>query len=164
MGINHRFAHEIAHQYWGHVVKMGSYQEQWITESFAEFSACLVMRQLKGESGYDAMVSGWRASAKMSHDRAPIPMANRLVGATRDAFAHRTHLVYDKGAYVLAKLHEELGEDMFLSFLRSYQGVFAWKFGTTQEMVTLLKKLTGEDYSEFFEEYFWGTSLPELEG
>lgn len=27
-GINHRFAHEIAHQYWGHVVKMPSGQEQ----------------------------------------------------------------------------------------------------------------------------------------
>jgi hypothetical protein len=33
-GINERFAHEIAHQYWGHVVKMPSFEEQWLTESW----------------------------------------------------------------------------------------------------------------------------------
>ena len=42
-GINERFAHEIAHQYWGHVVKMGSIEEQWVTESFAEYSSSLVI-------------------------------------------------------------------------------------------------------------------------
>lgn len=164
MGINHRFAHEIAHQYWGHVVKMGSYEEQWITESFAEFSSCLVMRQMKGKSGYKAMVGGWQANAKMSHDWAPIPLANRLMGVTRDAFFHRSNLVYDKGAFLLAKLHEEIGEEKFLAFLNAYQKGLAWKFGTTQEMVTLLQALTGEDYSGFFEEYFWGTAMPELGG
>jgi len=35
-GVNERFAHELAHQYWGHVVKMPSGDEQWLTESFAE--------------------------------------------------------------------------------------------------------------------------------
>ena len=34
-GVNARFAHEIAHQYWGTVVKMPSLEEQWLTESFA---------------------------------------------------------------------------------------------------------------------------------
>jgi len=43
-GINHRFAHEIAHQYWGHVVKMGSFDEQWITESFAEYSSSFIVK------------------------------------------------------------------------------------------------------------------------
>ncbi|HEU4888822.1 MAG TPA: M1 family aminopeptidase, partial [Thermoanaerobaculia bacterium] len=51
-GINHRFAHEIAHQYWGHVVKMGSAEEQWVTESFAEYSSSFVVKQLKGKGQY----------------------------------------------------------------------------------------------------------------
>ena len=48
-GINERFAHEIAHQYWAHVVKMPSLEEEWITESFAEYSAALALKKLKGE-------------------------------------------------------------------------------------------------------------------
>ncbi|HXH38994.1 MAG TPA: M1 family aminopeptidase, partial [Thermoanaerobaculia bacterium] len=64
-GINERFAHEIAHQYWGHVVKMGSSEEQWITEAFAEYSASLVIKQLKGQGAYDSLISTWRANATM---------------------------------------------------------------------------------------------------
>lgn len=40
-GVNQRFAHEIAHQDWGFVVKMGSREEQWITEAFSEFATIL---------------------------------------------------------------------------------------------------------------------------
>lgn len=39
-GVNQRFVHEIAHQYWGIVVKMGHPQEQWLTESFSELCSC----------------------------------------------------------------------------------------------------------------------------
>ncbi|HEX2059402.1 MAG TPA: M1 family aminopeptidase, partial [Thermoanaerobaculia bacterium] len=48
-GINHRYAHEIAHQYWGHVVKMPSGEEQWLTESFAEYSSALLINKMKGK-------------------------------------------------------------------------------------------------------------------
>jgi hypothetical protein len=63
-GINHRFAHEIAHQYWGHVVKMGSEEEQWVTEAFAEYCSSLVIKKLKGEGHYDGMVATWRANQR----------------------------------------------------------------------------------------------------
>lgn len=163
-GANHRYAHEIAHQYWGHVIKMGSYEEQWLTESFAEYSSSLFVRLLKGEGGYHRMVKTWRNNAKHALDVASIPTANRIrssdFGANR---MDRTHLIYDKGAFVLYALHQELGDDMFLSFLRSYQGVFAWKYGTTQDAVRLLQHLTKKDYSDFFERYYWGTELPEVD-
>jgi hypothetical protein len=38
-GVNQRFAHEIAHQYWGTVVKSPSREEQWLEEAFAEYCA-----------------------------------------------------------------------------------------------------------------------------
>ncbi|HXK39666.1 MAG TPA: M1 family aminopeptidase, partial [Candidatus Paceibacterota bacterium] len=77
------------------------------------------------------------------------------------AFRDRTHLVYDKGAYVLAMLHKEIGDDMFLSFLRNFQARYAWKYATTQDMVALLQQLTKKDYSDFFEKNFWGTEMPQ---
>ena len=49
-GINERFAHEIAHQYWGHVVKMPSDEEQWLTESFAEYCAGSLPEAFKNEA------------------------------------------------------------------------------------------------------------------
>ncbi|HYC60156.1 MAG TPA: M1 family aminopeptidase [Thermoanaerobaculia bacterium] len=162
-GINHRFAHEIAHQYWGHVVKMGSVEEQWVTESFAEYSSSFVVKQLKGKAQYKAMENRWKANANEAKAESSIAMANRLSdpGNDFDAFIDRTHLVYDKGAYVLAMLHKEIGDDMFLSFLRNYQARYAWKFATTQDMISLLQQLTKKDFTEFFEKNFWGTEMPQ---
>lgn len=162
-GINHRFAHEIAHQYWGHVVKMGSVEEQWVTESFAEYSSSFVVKQIKGKGQYKAMENTWKANANDAKNASSIAMANRLrdYSDNMTAFRDRTHLVYDKGAYVLAMLHKEIGDDLFLSFLRNFQARFAWKYATTQDMVTLLQQLTKKDYSDFFEKNFWGTEMPQ---
>jgi hypothetical protein len=162
-GINHRFAHEIAHQYWGHVVKMGSFEEQWVTESFSEYSSSFVVKQLKGKGQYKAMENTWKANANEARNASSIAMANRLrdYGDNMTAFRDRTHLVYDKGAYVLAMLHKEIGDDMFLSFLRNFQARYAWKYATTRDMISLLQQLTKKDYTEFFEKHFWGTEMPQ---
>jgi hypothetical protein len=162
-GINHRFAHEIAHQYWGHVVKMGSAEEQWVTESFAEYSSSFVIKQLKGKAQYKAMENTWKANAGESKGASSIAMANRLrdYDDGMQAFMDRTHLIYDKGAYVLAMLNKEIGDDLFLSFLRNFQARFAWKYATTQDMINLLQQLTKKDFTQFFEQNFWGTGMPQ---
>ncbi|MFZ2491287.1 MAG: M1 family aminopeptidase [Thermoanaerobaculia bacterium] len=164
-GINHRFAHEIAHQYWGHVAKMGSEEEQWITESFAEYSSALAIKQLKGKSAYDSMVATWRANAKDATEVSSIALANRI-RLKDDGYmqmVYRTHLVYDKGAYLLGVLHKQLGDDKFLTFLRSLQGIFGWRYVTTGDVAALLQRVDGgKDYRPFFDQYFYGTKMPEM--
>ncbi len=161
-GINHRFAHEIAHQYWGHVVKMGSVEEQWITEAFAEYSSSLVIKKLKGDGAYASMISTWRANANDAAKVAPIPLANRItIPNDFRSFLDRTFLIYDKGAYLLAVLHKQVGDDKFFTFMRSLQGIFAWKFLTTRDIAKVMQKADdGKDYVPYFERYYWGTEMP----
>lgn len=162
-GINERFAHEIAHQYWGHVVKMGSLEEQWVTESFAEYSSALLMKNLK-KGAYDKMLAYWKANASDSTEVSSIPLANRIAIASDPGagFRHRTHLIYDKGAYLLAALHKQLGDDKFLTFMRSLQGIFAWQYLTTPDMARLLQRIDGKDYMPFFESYYYGNEMPKM--
>lgn len=164
-GINHRYAHEIAHQYWGHVVKMGSEEEQWVTEAFAEYSSSLVIKKLKGQGHYDGMVATWKANAKDASAVAPIPLANRIFDPKdfRENFINRTWLLYNKGAYLLAVLHKQLGDQKFFTFMRSLQGFFEWKYLTTADMARLLQRIDGgKDYMPWFEKYYWGTEMPEM--
>ena len=155
---NHIFAHEIAHQWWGHAVKMPSGHEQWLTESFAEYSSALVMNKMKGRSFFKAMQNEWKSNANMAAATSSIAMANRLAG--EGAGRARTSLVYDKGAYLLAQLHNEMGDDKFLTFLKSYQKTFNFKFGTTAHVAGMLQFVTKNDYSKFFDENYWGTGMP----
>jgi hypothetical protein len=162
-GINHRFAHEIAHQYWGNAVKMASDEEQWVNESFAEYTASLLIREGKGKGEYKLMENTWKANANDAKALSSIATAHRLkdVGNENDAFWDRTHLIYDKGAFVLSALHQEIGDKMFLSFLRNFQARFAWKLATTQDMIMILQQLTQKDYTEFFERNVSGTGMPQ---
>jgi hypothetical protein len=161
-GINERFAHEIAHQYWGHVVKMPSGTETWISESFAEYSSALLIRKMKGEGAYKSMVATWKANANDATSASPIPYAGRLIipSEPRDGFMKRTALVYDKGAYLLSQIHKEVGDQVFYSFLKSYQKNFEWNFGTTNNVQALLQFITKKDHAPFFDQYYWGTGMP----
>ena len=161
-GINERLAHEIAHQYWGHVVKMPSYEEQWLTESFAEMSAGLLIRQLMGKSDFEGLANYWRGRAEEAAAVAPIPLANEIENDANeiDRWYQRTYLLYAKGPSLLNSIRLEIGDDQFLRFLRSCQATFGWKFGSTKMVEAVLDKLTGKDWKPFFDAYYWGTALP----
>jgi Peptidase family M1 domain len=158
-GINHRYAHEIAHQYWGHVVKMPSGEEQWLTESFAEYTSGLLINKMKGRRTYEAMISEWKRNGGTATAAASIPTANRLRG--EDGSMHRTNLVYNKGAYLLSQLHKQLGDEKFLTFLKSYQKTFNFKYGTTAHVAGMLQFVTKQDFNTYFDQNFWGTGMPE---
>ena len=162
-GINERFAHEIAHQYWGYVVRESSNEETWLSESFAEYSAALALRKLmpNGEGVYNKLVSTWRGGAKMGVNIAPIPYANRIEGDRSNSFRQRFALLYEKGPYLLYTLHKEVGDVPFLTFMKSYQKSFAWKGGTTKDVAGLLGYITKKDYKPFFEQYYWGIAMPQ---
>ena len=162
-GINHRFAHEVAHQYWGNVVKAAGGEDTWVHESFAEYSSAFVVKRLKGKSGFNSLLATWKSDAKQASKIAPIPLANRIMDpANRNQSSRwRNQLVYSKGAHLLASLHRELGDDLFFSYLRSVQSVYAWKMVTTRNLVDLLEHMTQRDYGPFFDQYFWGTGVPQ---
>jgi Peptidase family M1 domain len=161
-GTNERFSHEIAHQYWGHVVKMPSSEEQWLTESFAEISAGLFVRDLRGKSDFEGLQNVWKSRAKDSTDVAPIPLANRIHYHSDPSTArnHRTHLLYSKGPWLLDAIRREIGDKPFLVFLNSTQATFKWKFGNTKTVQAILETMTKKDWKAFFDDYYWGTGMP----
>jgi ABC-2 type transport system permease protein len=159
-GINERIAHEIAHQYWHHVVKMPSYDEQWLSESFAEYSAALLLKKFQGDAIYNRLVAHWKGNAKVAAGTAPIPFANRI-RTPNNADWQRVHLLYSKGPLLLAALHKEVGDEAFLTFMKSYQKSFRFKYGTTKDVAGLLGVIAKKDFKPFMERYYWGLETPQ---
>ena len=165
--VNRLVSHELAHQYWAHQVKMWSQEDQWLTESFAEFTSALAMRAMKnkGQATWEIIVKDWEEKARKATKAATIPSANLLhpgPRSDRETYRYRQSLVYSKGAYLLACLHQELGEAKFAQFLRLYLKSFAWYPPSfTQDVPDLLKAVSGKDYQAWMDRYFYGTDLPE---
>ncbi len=162
--INHRFAHEIAHQYWGALVQMPSWEEQWISESFAEFCAALSIRMMKGQGqgAFEAIANKWKSESVDHAKTATIPMANRVNFHENPQTTSRirTSLLYSKGAHLLHTLYKEVGEESFVRLLKSLVASRKWQCTSSAEVAALLKLLKNKDYTPFFQENFWGTGLP----
>jgi len=158
--LNARFAHEIAHQYWGNQVGWGRDEDEWMSESFAEYCSALQIRREKGDSAYRIMVDGWKGGMEEVGGRATLPTANRLEGER--AFRDRYHLLYGRGPYLLYALHRDLGDETFFTFLKTLQSNLKWKTGSTALVEDLLHFLTKKSYSGFFDRYFWGTEMPKV--
>ena len=174
-GVNERFVHEVAHAWWGHVVKMDSLEEQWLSESFAEYSAALCMKALagggkKGQKEFDEILSGWRARAKEVGRGSSVYLANYLAGDDRTDVLDRHYLLYDKGPLVIHGIRRQLqrmygtaeGDKMFVDFLRAVLANFSFKWGSTRHLVGILNQLTGEEWQQWFERYVYGCEMPDL--
>ncbi len=163
--VRHRFVHGIDHQWWGTVVKMPSVEEQWITESFAEASAGMCLAdwpQGRAKAELVRLKAQWQSNGKEASPRSTIPTANRIYNPidSRERFMTRTGLIYDKGAWLLECIHQELGDQAFMSYLRSLQTNFKGKFLSTQQVEGLLSFMTKKDWKPFFEQNYWGTGMP----
>lgn len=164
-GINDRIAHEIAHQWWGHVVKMATPEDQWVTEAFAEFSSALAMLNSKGKGRTYFMekVKGWEQEAKEAGQAGSIAGANRvrLASARNREYGLRNQLLYDKGAYFLYDLQQKIGEESFLKFLVNIPANIQWRYVSEQNLLDLLKAITGKDFTNHFDRYLWGSEMPD---
>jgi hypothetical protein len=174
-GVNERFVHEIAHAWWGHVVKMDSLEEQWLSESFSEYSAALCIQALagggkKGQREFDEILKGWRVRAKEVGRGASVYLANYLAGEDRTDALDRYYLLYDKGPLVIHGIRVRLasmygpeeGDKVFVALLQGVLANFTFKWGGTRHLVGILNQLTGENWQPWFERYVYGCEMPDI--
>jgi len=143
---------------------MPNHEEQWLTESFAEYCSALMMLRTKGQGqeAYDGLLDQWERGAKESASLSSIFTANQIgdLATPANAMRARFHLLYDKGALVLHRLHRDLGDAAFFRFLMALQSGLNFKFATTLDLIDALKAVTGKDLTPFFDSHVWGTAVP----
>lgn len=82
VGVNSRFAHEMAHMYFGSAVRAPTDEDQWLDEAFSEYAAALFRKAGKnGKREFEEEFVIWKSDAKDVSAHASIPMANRLMNA-----------------------------------------------------------------------------------
>jgi len=155
------FAHELAHQWWGHAVAGENYRERWLSESFAQYAAALWVRQQQGEEEFEEVLGRMARWALRSTNQGPISLGYRLGHVRGDPQIYRA-VVYDKGACVLHMLRGLVGEPAFQNALRALQEGFRFKKAGTDDVRRALEAASGRDLAPYFEEWIRGTTLPRL--
>src|SRR5258705_2859424 len=174
--------HEIAHQWWGHIIGWDSYHDQWMSEGFAEFSASLYVQFIRGN---DKFIDFWEdqrkrivESSPATKDRkpytvGPVTQGYRLNnGKTGNWIAQS--LIYPKGAYILHMLRMMMyeqskgGDARFQAMMKDFVQTYFNQDVSTEDFKRIVEKhMTPEmnvaksgTMDWFFNEWVYGTEIP----
>src|SRR5262249_51956380 len=171
--------HEVAHQWWGHMVGWASYHDQWLSEGFADFSAGLYLQLT--EKTPDKYITFWKRSrerileknqfGRRSNDAGPISMGLRL-NTFRSPFAYQ-QIVYPKGGYILHMLRSIMwdnknGDKAFMEMMQDFVSSNLHQNASTESFKHCVEKhmssrmdLEGNKRMDwFFREWVYGTEVP----
>lgn len=149
-------AHEIGHQWWGHVVGWKSYRDQWISETFAEYASMLYMAQHYGPESYLGRLEYWEQGARKSDPYGPAVLGFRLGRG-------RVGQMYRRGPFVLHMLRRLVGDEAFVEFTSTLATFADSREISTGDLVALATKVLGDDMGWFFDQWILRAGLPELE-
>jgi len=182
-------AHEVAHEWWGHKVGWKSYRDQWLSESFAEYSAMLfVQATVPGGAKYfkeilDVYTSILTGSLNGLFSKFNRPYLiemnssyrNRLgpigVGyraGTREIPAGYQTQTYYKGPMVLHMLRmmmrNRTGDDeLFVKILHDFANDYDGKAASTADFEREVAKDTSGSWRWFFREWIDQAEIPTFE-
>ncbi|HKE58084.1 MAG TPA: M1 family metallopeptidase [Pyrinomonadaceae bacterium] len=146
-------AHELAHQWWGIMVTARDWNHFWLNEGLATFMAAAYLEHRFGRADYLREIESYRKNyervLQAGHDKSLVfPDWNRPTADDRT-------LVYDKGAYVLHLLREEMGEQAFWAGLKAYTRAFYGKSVVTSDFQKAMEQAAGKSLQTFFNKWVY---------
>jgi Peptidase family M1 domain len=176
--------HEIAHQWWGHLVGFNSYRDQWMSEGFAEMSASIFIQAVYGKNWLDEYHKFWseerwlmterNKEGKRPIDVGPVTLGYRLQNA-KTGFDIPERLIYPKGAYILQMVRYMLQDyrskdpdAQFKAMMHEFTSTYANRIASTEDFKAVLEKYMNPDMDLFhnhkmdwfFNQFVYGTDYP----
>jgi aminopeptidase N len=121
-------AHELAHMWFGDLVTMAWWDDLWLNEAFASWTASYVMMELYPELNYkDRIIQEGAFNADASPTTKPVKKLVRIQPDVMDGLG----LNYSKGESILQMIESLIGTDNFRKGVQAYMKKHAW--GNTQD-------------------------------
>ncbi len=152
----HLITHELAHQWFGDKVTCGSWEDIWLNEGFATYSAGLMFRYIN-----PVWWKSWRESV-IDNVTAQPDGSVFCTDTTDYTRIFSSRLSYNKGAYLLRMLEWKLGAQDFFAGVRNYlsDNNLAYDFAKTDHLKTHLEAVSGQNLTEFFNDWYYGEGHP----
>jgi hypothetical protein len=163
--------HEIAHQWWGNIVREANYRAGWITEAMASDASLEYLKDAKGDSAVDAVLSHYRedltrkVNGKSAESVGPIDFGPRLIDTAGLSTWHV--ITYEKGAWILQMLRHRLGSENFRKLQLLMLQEFAAKPIGNEDVRRLASQCVPPNdpdpsLASFFDTWIYGTGVPKL--
>ncbi len=133
-------AHELAHQWFGNLVTSESGKHHWLQEGFATYYALLAEKEIYGEDYFYSKLYESAQQLKYASRTDTIPILNTKASSLT---------FYQKGAWALFVLHEEIGDKAFKKAASNYLKKHAFQSVNTSDFFAEIKKVSNYDLDNF---------------
>ncbi len=134
-------AHELSHHWWGNAVGLKNWKNIWLNEGFASYSEALF---LEYKFGQPALQSSMRSKFN-----------ENFRGALYNPVNLFSETVYDKGAWVLHMLRNEIGDSNFFNSLRKYYEVYRYENASTEDFKIICESVSKLKLDKFFDDWIY---------
>jgi aminopeptidase N len=165
-------AHEVAHQWWGNLVTSASYQDDWLMEALANYSALMFLEKKKGRRALEEVLDEYRQHlVAEGSEGTTVESAGPIVWGTRLNSSQASNfwrvIMYEKGAWIIHMIRVRLGDAAFLKMLNALAQRNRYKPVSTDTFQKLSAEFAppGTDdakFENFFEQWVYGTGIPQL--
>jgi aminopeptidase N len=154
-----RLQREVAYQWWGQTVGLKSFDDAWISQGLAEWSAFALRESALNGAQLDSAQREEQERALTFEQTSSIV---RAPSALDDQSAAYQSIVFYKGAMVFRMLRETLGKDDFNKLMRRFLEQYRNKSASIDEFERLTSQVAGKNMRYFFAQWVEGTGVPEF--
>ncbi|HKS29526.1 MAG TPA: M1 family aminopeptidase [Pyrinomonadaceae bacterium] len=154
-----RLQREVAYQWWGLTVGLRSFDDAWLSQGLAEWSAFALREATLSGGALDASQREMQERALTFEQTASIARAPSQLD---DQSAAYQSIVFYKGAMVFRMLRETMGREKFSQLLRNFLQQYRGKDASIDDFEKLASQVAGENMRYFFAQWVEGTGVPEF--
>jgi hypothetical protein len=143
-------AHEVTHQWYYNLIGNDQLEEPWLDEAIAQFLTGIYFLDFHGEQHFRGYRQSWLDRwERVEQELIPIGLpASDYEGRAYGA------VVYGRGPLFVEALAEQMGEQIFWDFLRSFTEEHAWKIAHPESFTSMAEAACACDLTEMWET--WG--------
>jgi aminopeptidase N len=150
---------EAAYQWWGQTVGLKTFDDAWLSQGLAEWSAFAYRESMLTAGALDATQREEQERALTFEQTASIGRAPAVLD---DQSAAYQSIIYFKGSMAFRMLRETLGRERFSTLLRTYVEKFRDKNASIDDFERLTTEVAGQNMRYFFAQWIEGTGVPEF--
>lgn len=158
-GVEDLLAHEIAHQWFGDMASEKSFTHLWLSEGFATYFTDIYWQHQFGEDAFRKRLQKEREEVVQFVKRNDHPVVDSL-SAYMDLLNANS---YQKGAWVLHMLRNEVGDTTFHKIIQTYYQRYKGGNADTRDFEAVAETVSGKNLKWFFDQWLYRPGIPQLE-